>query len=62
MIPKDLLGFAGIRKDVVLASAVNIIEVWDKEKYEQSVDEATEDFGELAERVMGDKNEGRDVS
>lgn len=62
LIPKDLLGFARIRKDVVLASAVNIIEVWDKEKYEQSVDEATEDFGELAERVMGDKNEGRDVS
>ena len=62
LIPKDLLAFAGITKDVVLASAVNIIEIWDKEKYEQSVDEAADDFSDLAERVMGDKNDGGDVS
>jgi MraZ protein len=37
----------------VLSSAVNIIEIWDKEKYELAIDAATGDFGKLAEQVMG---------
>lgn len=59
LIPKDLVGFSGITKEVVLASAVNIIEIWDKEKYEQAIDDATLDFADLAEEVMGqdDDNE-----
>ncbi len=56
LIPKDLLAFAGITKSVVLSSAVNIIEIWDKERYEQSVDDASEDFADLAEKVMGNQN------
>lgn len=40
LIPKDLIGFSGISKDVVVASAVNIIEIWDKDKYEQAIDDA----------------------
>lgn len=36
LVPKDLIGFAGIKKEVVVSSAVNIIEIWDKEKYETS--------------------------
>ncbi|MFK5957661.1 MAG: division/cell wall cluster transcriptional repressor MraZ [Lutibacter sp.] len=54
LIPKDLQQFAGISKDVVLSSAVNIIEIWDKEKYEKVVDDLAEDFGMLTEEVMGD--------
>ena len=53
LIPKDLCQFAGIEKQVVLSSAVNIIEIWDKEKYEHAIDNATVDFAELAEEVMG---------
>ena len=45
--------FAGITKQVVLSSAVNIIEIWDKDKYEVAIDAATVDFAELAEQVMG---------
>ncbi len=56
LIPKDLHSFAGISKDVVLSSAVNIIEVWDKKRYEKAIDEAAVDFAELAEDVMGDDN------
>lgn len=52
LIPKDLLTFSGITKDVVLSSAINIIEVWDKDKYETAIDDATVDFAELAEEVM----------
>ncbi len=53
LIPSDLQRFAGITKEVVLSSAVNIIEIWDKDKYEKAIDDATVDFGELAEQVMG---------
>ena len=53
LIPKDLCLFAGIEKQVVLSSAVNIIEIWDKEKYENAIDDAAIDFAELAEEVMG---------
>ena len=57
LIPKDLVGFAGIDKDIVLSSAINMIEIWDKQKYEISIDEAVDDFAALAEDVMGDKND-----
>lgn len=53
LLSKDLMEFAGISKDVVLASAVNMIEIWDKQKYEDSVNDASVDFGALAEEVMG---------
>ena len=53
LIPKDLCVFAGIEKQVVLSSAINIIEIWDKDKYEKAIDDATEDFADLAEEVMG---------
>ena len=56
LIPKDLHSFAGISKEVVLSSAVNIIEVWDKKRYEKAIDEAAVDFAELAEDVMGNDN------
>lgn len=56
LIPKDLQVFSGITKDVVMSSAVNIIEIWDKNKYEKSIDETALDFAELAEDVMGNFN------
>lgn len=55
LIPKDLATFAGISKDIVLASAINIIEIWDKQKYEASITEDI-DFSMLAEEVMGGEN------
>ena len=59
LIPKDLLTFSGVTKEVVMSSAISIIEIWDKDKYEQAIDEAAVDFAELAEDVMGTiNNEG----
>ena len=54
LIPKNLISIAGISKEVVLSSAINIIEIWDKESYEKVIDETAENFAELAEEVMGD--------
>lgn len=53
LIPKDLIVFADIKKQVVLSSAINIIEIWDKDRYEQTIDDTAVDFADLAEEVMG---------
>jgi MraZ protein len=60
LVPKDLLHIASLDKAIVLSSAINMIEIWDTELYEQAIDDATLDFAELAEEVMG--NEDDDVS
>ena len=56
LVPKDLAVFASISKDIVLSSAVNIIEIWDKDLYEKAIDDSVVDFADLAEDVMGDLN------
>lgn len=56
LIPRDLLSFAGLEKEIVLSSSVNMIEIWDKKRYELSVSETLKDFGNLAEDVMGDQS------
>ena len=60
LIPKDLIVFSKIEKDIVLSSAVNIIEIWDKNLYETALDSAMIDFADLAEEVMGNQNDDED--
>jgi MraZ protein len=60
LIPKDLVVFARIEKDIVLNSAINIVEIWDKGCYENAIENATDDFAELAEEVMGNLNDDED--
>ena len=64
LIPKDLYSFANLQKELVLSSSVNMIEIWNKDKYEDSVTETLVDFGHLAEDVMGNqsKNESDGIS
>ena len=57
LIPKDLIKYASIDKQIVVSSAVNILEIWDKSTYENVINEAAINFGSLAEEVMGDKND-----
>ncbi|TDI72365.1 MAG: division/cell wall cluster transcriptional repressor MraZ [Bacteroidetes bacterium] len=61
-IPKDLMSFAGIGKELVVTSAINIVEIWDKQKYEQAIDHAASDFADLAEEVMGDASDTNGIS
>lgn len=56
LVPKDLAVFASISNNVVLSSAVNIVEIWDKDLYEKAIDDSVGDFADLAEEVMGDIN------
>ncbi len=56
LIPKDLKTFANISKNLVLSSAINIIEIWDKDLYESSIEDV-DDFADLAEDVMGNNDD-----
>ena len=58
LISKDLIKYASIDKEIVVSSSVNILEIWNKSTYEKVINEATLNFGVLAEEVMGDKNYG----
>lgn len=60
LVPKDLMNFAQISKDIVLSSAVNIVEIWDKDLYEKAIDDSVVDFADLAEEVMGNVNDDAD--
>lgn len=61
-IPKDLIRYAGLKNEIVLSSAVGMIEIWDKEDYEKSLDSMVDGFGDLAEDVMGSLNEPDELS
>ncbi|MCC5918782.1 MAG: division/cell wall cluster transcriptional repressor MraZ [Cryomorphaceae bacterium] len=53
LIPKDLAQYAGIEQEIILSATGRVIEIWDKVKYENAIDDASVDFGALAEDVMG---------
>ena len=44
------------KKNIVMASAINIIEIWDKDNYEKSINDKNIDFVKLTEQVMGNQN------
>lgn len=60
LIPKDLLNYASITKDIVMLASSNVIEIWDKTAYEKSMQEADVDFEALTEDVMSDIDFSRD--
>ena len=55
LVPKNLIVFAGIDKEIVLTASVNVIEIWDKKQYEAVIKSTSKKFGKLAEEVMGDQ-------
>jgi MraZ protein len=57
LVPKDLVMYASIAKEVVFSSAVTIVEIWDKDLYEKSINGEDLDFADLAEEVMGNIND-----
>ena len=62
LVPKDLMVFSSISKEVVFSSAVNIVEIWDKDLYEKSISGEDVDFADLAEEVMGKTNDDNGIS
>ena len=56
LVPIDLITNIKLKKNVVMASAINIIEIWDKDQYEKSINDKNIDFVKLTEQVMGNQN------
>jgi len=53
LVPQNLKEYAGLGKDIVLAAAVNKIEIWDKESYQKFFESySPDDFSSLAQSVM----------
>lgn len=58
LLPKNLMEYAGLEKDIVLVSAVNKLEIWDKNKYQQFFETfSPESFSTLAAEVMAKKEQ-----
>ena len=53
LLPKNLMDYAEINKEIVLVSAIDKIEIWDKTKYHEFFDSFSPDaFSDLAKEVM----------
>ena len=53
LLPKPLIDYAGLEKDVLLVSAVNKIEIWDTNKYKKLFESfSPEGYSKLANAVM----------
>lgn len=54
LLPPNLKEYAGLEKDIVLASAVDKIEIWSVENYKKFFESySPEDFSTIAQQVMG---------
>jgi len=53
LLPKNLAEYAGLERDIVLVTAVNKIEIWDKIKHKEFFESFTpQAFSDLANEVM----------
>ncbi len=53
LLPKQLLEYAAIEKELILFAYSNRVEVWSKPNYDNLLSDEPEDFSSLAEEVMG---------
>ena len=60
LLPKRLMAYGDMMKEVVLKSFINKIEIWDKATHDEMMNNEEIDFADLAEEVMGDIEEDQD--
>ena len=60
LIPKPLMEYGNISKDVVLFAYADRIELWSEKEYLKFMKERDEDFAKLAEDVMGKSKSGNE--
>ncbi len=53
LLPKSLLNWASIQKEIVIVANVDLWEIWDKSKYKALMKEDWEGFDDLDAEVMG---------
>ncbi len=52
LLPKSLLEYADIKKDLILFAYQSQIEIWSKEKYEMMLGDEPEDFSDIADDLF----------
>jgi MraZ protein len=58
LLPPNLKEYAGLERDITLASAVDKIEIWSTDNYKKFFESySPEDFSIIAQQVMGGNNE-----
>ena len=60
LMPKSLIEYAGIEKEIVLFAYQEQIEIWAKIAYEKMIGEEPSEFSDLAEEVFGSGRHGSD--
>jgi len=60
LVPKSLVEYAGIEKEVVLFAYMNFVEIWSKDNYEQIISMEPNNFAGMAEEVFGGGQQGSD--
>ena len=60
LIPRPLLDYGNVSKDVVLFAFADRIELWSEKEYNKFMKERDEDFAKLAEDVMGKSKPGKE--
>lgn len=58
LIPKDLLGYAEIKNDIVLVADDNRIEIWAKGKYDEAQNDSSLDYAKMADKLWGNNQNG----
>ena len=58
LVPKQLIEYGKINREIVLFAYGQRIEIWAKEEYDKMMAAEPEDFSSLAEEVMGKINKG----
>jgi len=53
LVPKSLLDYAGVEKEIVLFAYQEQIEIWAEKVYEQVLGEEPEEFAEIADEIFG---------
>ena len=53
LIPKSLVDYAGINKEVLILGAIKKIEIWNPQNYEEYLKTSELSYEEIAKQVMG---------
>lgn len=55
LVPSGLIDYAGLKKDVILFAYHEQIEIWDKKKYLDMLNDEPESFDEISDGIFGNQ-------
>ena len=58
LLPKSLIDYAGLDKQVVLFAYQEQVEIWSKDEYDEKLADEPDDFGALMDSIYADRNLG----